>query len=209
MTRNADMEPLAHAHVRILVVDDHAVVRIGLKTLLELEPGFTIVAEAGTNEEAVRLARHTRPDVVLMDIRLPDGSGIDACRAIRKHSGSTRVLFLTSYSDAGTVQEALRSGANGYLLKEADADYLIEAIRTVARGDSLLGTSITSQVLECIRGAAMEGSPPASTALADIERRMLSLIAEGKTNREIADQLQLSLEDARNYLTSIYRKLEI
>ena len=195
--------------VRVMIVDDHAVVRIGLKTLLELEPDLSVVAEAGTQEDAIRMADVTRPDVVLMDIRLPDGSGIEACRVIRRQLPSTRVLFLTSYSDTKTVQDALRSDASGYLLKEVDSDHLIEAIRAVAKGNSLLGSSITEQVLECIRGAPAAGVAPGPAPLVDLERRMLSLIADGRTNREIAEQLQLTIDETRNYLTSIYRKLEL
>ena len=195
--------------IRVMIVDDHEVVRVGLATLLNLEPGFTVVGEASTRSDAVREAERLRPEVILMDIRLPDGSGIDACRVIRERYPECRVLFLTSYSDAKTVQEALRCDANGYLLKEVDSDYLFDAIRTVARGDRLLGSGITENLLDRLRSVTPEGQRQDAAALEDVERRMLSLIAEGKTTREIAAVLQLTNDATRNYLTSIYRKLEI
>ncbi|MDE3076636.1 MAG: response regulator transcription factor, partial [Chloroflexota bacterium] len=197
--------------VRLLIVDDHELVRVGLKTLLEGVEGLTVAGEAENAAEAVRAARHTHPDVVLMDVRLPDGSGIEACREIRSALPATRVLMLTSYADDEAVFSAIVAGASGYLLKQAKAQDLVQAIRTVSRGASLLDPSVTEKVLQRLRATA-ETQPQPDNELAQLshqERSILPLIAEGSTNHEIADALCLSESTVKAYVSTILSKLQL
>lgn len=195
--------------IRVLIVDDHEVVRVGLQTLLGLVPGIQVAGEARTMAEAVRETQRSRPDVVLMDIRLPDGSGIDACRDIQCACPDSRVLFLTSYADDDTVLAAILSGAHGYVLKEIGTNALIEAIQTVAGGHSLLHPDVTQQTMKWLRILADPSAKPKSQSLSDQERRVLALVSEGKTNKEIAATLNLSDKTVKNYLGNIYEKLQV
>jgi DNA-binding NarL/FixJ family response regulator len=199
---------MADKSVRILIVDDHEVVRMGLRTLLEKREGFTVVGEAGTAEEALRVARQAQPDVVIMDIRLPDGNGVQACRDIREELPETRVIMLTSYADDEALFGSLMAGASGYLLKQVRGQNLAEAIDKVAKGESLLDPAITSKVLERMRGLATGGSDDLA-ALSPQERKILTLIAEGKTNKEIAAEVFLSDKTVKNYVSSILSKLNL
>ncbi len=194
--------------VRILIVDDHEVVRVGLRTLLGHHPGFAVVGEAGTAREAVRAARQSQPDVVIMDIRLPDGNGVEACREIREERPETRVIMLTSYADDEALFGSIMAGASGYLLKQTRGQSLAEAIGKVAKGESLLDPAVTAKVLDRMRRlAAGEGDELA--ALSSQERKIISLIAEGKTNKEIAQEVFLSDKTVKNYVSSILSKLNL
>ncbi len=206
-TRTRPTRP--HGHVRILVVEDHEVVRIGLQSLLRLARGFEVVGEASTKADAISRVRALSPDLVLMDIRLPDGSGADACREIRAMSPQTRILFLTSYTDDDTVLAAILSGAHGYILKEIDAKSLLQAIRTVAAGHSLLHPEVTKRTIQWLRVLADPHRQPKAPRLSDQERRVLVLLAEGKTNKEIAAALELSDKTVKNYLAHAYEKLQV
>ena len=191
----------------LLVVDDHEVVRQGLVALLDRRTGFQVVAEAGTAAEALEQARRFQPDLVVMDVRLPDGSGIEACREIRSELPNTRVVMLTSYPDEDAVLAAIVAGASGYLLKQVRARDLVAALETVAAGGSLLDPAVTGKVLERMRRIATDDDELA--ALTKQERKILALVAEGKTNKEIAAEVFLSDKTVKNYVSSILAKLNL
>jgi two-component system response regulator DevR len=195
--------------LRILLVDDHEVVRLGLKTLLERHPDFEVVAEAGTAAEAVAKALHHKPDVVVMDIRLPGESGIDACRQITEKLPDAKVIMLTSYAEDEMLFAAIRAGAAGYVLKQIGGDDLVRAIETVGRGEALIAPSLIKRVLAEVRRAAQREEAAAFAELTLQERQVLALIAEGKTNREIAQALFLGEGTVRNYVSSILSKLNV
>jgi len=195
------------APTTLLVVDDHEVVRQGLVALLDRRAGFQVVAEAGTAAEAVEQARRFRPDLVVMDVRLPDGSGIEACRDIRSELPETRVVMLTSYPDEDAVLAAIVAGASGYLLKQVRARDLVAALETVAAGGSLLDPAVTGKVLDRMRRIATDDDELA--ALTQQERKILALVAEGKTNKEIAADVFLSDKTVKNYVSSILAKLNL
>jgi DNA-binding NarL/FixJ family response regulator len=192
----------------VMLVDDHEVVRAGLRALLDRREGLTVVAEAGTVAEAIAGASQSRPDVVVMDIRLPDGNGIEACREIRADLPETRVLMLTSSADDEAVYGSIMAGASGYLLKQTRGQSLAEAIEKVARGESLLDPTITDKVLNRMRALA-RGEGDELAALSDQEKKILGLIAEGKTNKEIAAEIYLSDKTVKNYVSSILSKLNL
>lgn len=194
---------------RILIADDHEVVRIGLAALLDRQPGFTVVAEASSGEEAVRLARLHRPDVAVLDIRMPDGTGTDACRAITAELPDTRVVMLTSYADSEALFDAIAAGASGYVLKRIGSEELVRAVRAVAEGGSLLDPSVTSQVLARLRSATQMEERGAFAELTDQERRVLAHIAQGGSNRDIAESMDLAEKTVRNYVSNILAKLEL
>jgi two-component system, NarL family, response regulator DevR len=195
------------ARIRLLMVDDHTVVRLGLQTLLAHYPDIEVVGEAGTVAEAVARAIELRPDLVLMDVRLPDGNGFDACRQIRKLLPEVRVLFLTSYADEQIVIESIDAGADGYLLKEIDEPSLVRAIREVASGQSILDPGVTRRVLERARTPSTTRARDRWEILSPQERRVLALVAQGKTNKEIAMALGLSDKTVKNYLSNVLDKL--
>ncbi|HWP29615.1 MAG TPA: response regulator transcription factor [Chloroflexota bacterium] len=195
--------------VKLLLVDDHRVVRLGLRALFETVPQFVVVGEAGTVAEALVAARQGQPDVVVMDVRLPDGSGVEACREIRSERPRTRVLMLTSYADEDAVVASIMAGAAGYLLKQSDPDRLIEAVEIVARGGSLLDPAVTQTVLQWIQRLGTRAIEDPLLALSDQERRILPLLAEGKTNREIAAELYLSEHTVKTYVSNILQKLHL
>lgn len=202
MTTHSGSDP-----IRIVIVDDHAVVRIGLKTLLANQAGFRVVGEAGTVAEAVSLAAHARPDVVLMDVRLPDGSGVEACRRIKADNSEVRVVMLTSYQDEEAIVGAVMAGASGYLLKQADSDRLTQAIRDAAAGESSLDPRAAGALLNQFRELSARQAEAELAGLTDRERRMLALIAEGYTNRAIGEVLHLSEKTVRNHVSQLLRKL--
>lgn len=199
-----DQEPKT---IRVMLVDDHEVVRLGLKALLDRTPGLAVVAEAGTVEDAVSEAARHKPDVVVMDVRLPDGSGIEACRRIRAHNEATQVIMLTSYPDDEALFASITAGAAGYLLKQTRGRALAEAIETVCRGGSLLDPAMTQKVFERLR--TPQGAATGLDALSGQERRILDLIAAGKTNREIAQELFLSEKTIKHYVSNILAKLQV
>jgi two-component system response regulator DevR len=195
------------SNIRVMLVDDHEIVRQGLKSLLERREHLSVVAEAGSVAEAVAAAMQAQPDVIVMDVRLPDGTGIEACRDIRAERPETRVLMLTSYADDEAVYAAIIAGASGYLLKQTRARELVSAIEAVARGESLLDPAVTATVLARMRSLASGGEKDKLADLTEQERRILALIAEGKTNREIAGTVYLSEKTVKNYVSTILSKL--
>ncbi|MGZ9231080.1 MAG: response regulator [Candidatus Limnocylindrales bacterium] len=195
--------------LRLLVVDDHEVVRPGLVALLDRRQGFEVVAEAGTAAEAVEQARRYEPDIVVMDVRLPDGSGVEACREIRAERAATRVVMLTSYPDEEVVLSAIVAGASGYLLKQVRARDLVAALEAVGRGESLLDPAVTEKVLERVRRIATGAAADDLAALTTQEQKILLLVAEGKTNKEIASEVFLSDKTVKNYVSSILSKLNL
>lgn len=195
--------------IAVLLVDDHEVVRLGLRSLLSLEPAVEVVGEAGTAAEAVRQATRLRPDVIVMDVRLPDKSGVEACREIRGADPKVQVIMLTSYADEEAIFNSIIAGASGYLLKQIRGEELVRAIETVAGGQSLLDPAVTQSVLEKMKRLASGQRPDEMTALSAQEKRVLALVAEGKTNREIARALELSDKTVKNYLSHVFEKLNL
>jgi len=195
--------------LRLLVVDDHEVVRQGLVALLDRREGFEVVAQAGTMAEAIAEAARFQPDLVIMDVRLPDGSGIEACREIRGARPETRVIMLTSYPDEEAVLSAIIAGASGYLLKQIRGRDLVSALESVGRGESLLDPAVTERVLQRVRAAATGSATDELADLTSQERKILLLVAEGLTNKEIATQVFLSDKTVKNYVSSILSKLNL
>jgi two-component system response regulator DevR len=204
MTDQIEARPL-----RLLVVDDHEVVRQGLVSLLDRREHFQVVAEAGTAAEAVEMARKFEPDLVVMDVRLPDGSGIEACREIRAEFPATRVVILTSYPDEEAVLSAIIAGASGYLLKQIRSRDLVSALESVGRGESLLDPAVTEKVLDRVRRIATGTYTDEMAQLTQQEQKILLLVAEGKTNKEIAAEVFLSDKTVKNYVSSILSKLNL
>lgn len=194
-------------NIRVLLVDDHEVVRQGIRALLERREHIEVVAEAGSVAEAVAEAARAKPDVIVMDVRLPDGTGIEACREIRIEQPEIRMLMLTSYADDEAVYASIIAGASGYLLKQTRGRELVSAIEAVARGESLLDPSVTAVVLTRMREMAAGGHKDKLADLSEQERRILGLIAEGKTNREIAASVYLAEKTVKNYVSTILSKL--
>ena len=193
--------------VRLLLVDDHEVVRLGLRTLFAKYERIRVIGEAGTAKDGVIEAKRLRPDVVLMDLRLPDGSGITACREIVSAAPDIRVLFLTSYSDEDAVRATVLAGAAGYLLKEIGGQALVDAIAAVAEGQSILDPRITQSVLNQLTGAQLNAQR--EEELSPQERRVLAHVVEGKTNKQIAAALGLSDKTVKNYLSNAFQKLQV
>ncbi len=197
------------ADQRIMIVDDHEVVRLGLKNLLSHRPDFEVVAEARTAKEAIEKADMHQPDVILMDIRLPGASGIEACQAIKQKHPDIKVIMLTSYEEDEMLFSALRAGAETYLLKQIDGQSLIQAIDAVSRGEVLLDPSVTKRVLDEVRRAKRQEEAEAFADLTAQEMQVLNLVSEGKTNREIAQALFLGEGTVRNYVSNILSKLNV
>lgn len=195
--------------ISLLVVDDHWLVRLGLTNLFSSLRHFALVADASTEAGAVAAARQHAPDVVIMDVRLPDGSGIEACRQIRSDNPATRVIMLTSFHDDDAVIAAILAGASGYLLKQSEPERLIAAVETAAAGGSLLDPAVSDTVAAWMRGAAATAGPATGDRLSEQERKILPLIAEGKTNRQIAAQLYLSEHTVKTYVSSLLKKLQL
>ncbi len=204
MTEGSASRPL-----RLLVVDDHEVVRQGLVSLLERREGFQVVAQAGTVAEAIEAAHKYQPDLIVMDVRLPDGSGIEACREIRSEQPQTRVVILTSYPDEEAVFASIVAGASGYLLKQIRGRDLVAALEAVGRGESLLDPAVTEKVLDRVRRIASGTYTDELAQLTRQEQKILLLIAEGKTNKEIAAEIFLSDKTVKNYVSSILAKLNL
>ena len=195
--------------IRVMIVDDHEVVREGLRALLNRRPNMCVVAEAHSVESAIAEASRTKPDVIVMDVRLPDGSGIEACREVRQARPETKVIMLTSYADEDAVFASILAGAAGYLLKQTRGQALAEAIASVMRGESLLDPAVTQKVLERVRSAGQRKENDPLSALTEQEHKILVLIAEGKTNKEIADEIYLSDKTVKNYVSNILTKLNL
>lgn len=194
--------------IRILLADDHRMIREGLKALLRPEPDFSVVAEAEDGHTAIRLAAELLPDVVLMDIRMPDLNGIDATRRLLEANPRSKVIALTGYPDDRMAAEMLRAGASGFLLKDVAFDELAQAVRTVAAGKTYLSPRVgNTMVNELLRGGS--ASPTVFNTLTAREREVLQLMAEGKATKEVAAQLQMSVKTAETHRRSIMQKLDM
>lgn len=192
-----------------MIVDDHEVIRLGLRTLLENYPGFEVVAEASGAREAVQQVSTYRPDIVLMDIRLPGKSGIEACEEIINKFPQVKVIMLTSYAEDEMLFSAIKAGASGYVLKQVNSDDLVKSIEAVARGEASLDPAVTQRVFQEVRKAIKEEEESAFNNLSQQERMVLKLVSEGKTNREISQKLYLGEGTVRNYVSSILSKLGV
>ena len=195
--------------VRLLIVDDHEVVRAGLRMLLKRWPNIEVVGEAGTAEEGIAETQRIAPDVVLMDMRLPDASGVDACREIRANTPHSKIVFLTAFADEDAVLAAIFAGADGYLLKEIAGEALVSAIESVARGQSILDPAITRAVLDGMRSMSLPAAGPKDSLLSPQEQHVLALVAEGKTNKEIATSLNLSVYTIEAHRGRLMEKLNL
>jgi two-component system response regulator DevR len=196
---------MATVPIRVFLLDDHEVVRRGVRDLLEAEDDIEIVGEAGTAEEAVGRIPATSPDVAVLDVRLPDGSGVEVCRDVRSHRPELACIMLTSFADDEALFEAIMAGAAGYVLKQVRGSELIDAVRRVASGESLLDPKVTAKVLERLRRGPKEDERLRD--LTDQERKILNLLADGLTNRQIADEMFLAEKTVKNYVSSILAKL--
>ncbi len=194
---------------RVILVDDHEVVRLGLKSLLERHPQFDVVGEAGSAREALEKTASLKPDVVVMDIRLPGTSGIDACEQIVERYPNTKVIMLTSYAEDEMLFSAIRAGASGYVLKQIGSEDLVKALEAIGRGEALLDPAVTQRVFQEVRRAVKDEEASAFANLSHQEKHVLILVSEGKTNREIAKILFLGEGTVRNYVSSILSKLNV
>jgi two-component system response regulator DevR len=192
-----------------MLVDDHQIVRDGIRAMLQSQDDVVVAAEAGSVREAIDEADRTLPDVVVMDVRLTDGSGIEATREIRAKHPTTRVLMLTSFADDEALFASIMAGASGYVLKQVRSDDLLRAIRAVGAGDSLLDPAVTSAVLDRLRKGKHLMKDEKLARLSPQEERILTLVADGKTNREIGEELTLAEKTVKNYVSSILSKLEV
>lgn len=193
--------------LRVLLVDDHELVRLGLTTLLQEVPGVTVVGEAGSGKEALQACEALAPDLVLLDIRLPDESGVVTCRKIRQRWPDTQVVMLTSFVNEDLVTEAVLAGAAGYVLKQVGSEELLQAIEAVRRGEAWLAPQATQQVLQKLRRFEQLADASAFKDLSRRELEVLYLISQGKSNREIAEALFVSEKTVRNHVTSLLNKL--
>ena len=195
--------------LRVMLVDDHEIVRQGLRALLDAEDDIEVVAEADSGSSAVSAASANQPDVIVMDVRMPDGSGVEACRAIRDERPDSQVIMLTSFSDDEALFNSIMAGAAGFVLKQIRGRDLVEAIRTVGEGKSLLDPDVTKRVLERLRKAKFDDKDTKLARLSPQEERILDMIGEGLTNREIAERIHLSDKTVKNYVSTILQKLEV
>jgi len=193
--------------IRVLLIDDHEVVRRGIGSLLSAEHDLEVVGEAGDGKGGVRRVGFDNPDVVLLDVRLPDMSGVDACRDIKQRFPSTKVIMLTSHADPSAVGAAIRNGADGFLLKQLDGEAIVAGIRAVIAGKSAIDPELTSTVFAHLRGELQED--PRLSGLNERERRILDLMAKGMTNRQIADDIYLAEKTVKNYVSGILRKIDM
>ena len=197
------------APLRVMLVDDHEIVRDGIKGMLDTQDDIVVTAQAGSVQEAIDEAARTRPDVVVMDVRLADGSGIEATRQIRADHPETKVLMLTSFADDEALFSSIMAGASGYVLKQVKPGELLRAIRAVGAGDSLLDPGVTTAVLDRLRKGKHLMKDEKLARLSPQEERILTLVADGRTNREIGDELHLAEKTVKNYVSSILSKLEV
>jgi DNA-binding NarL/FixJ family response regulator len=204
---NAVVVEIIESAIRVFLLDDHEIVRRGLADLVSIEDDLEVVGEAGTAAEALLRIPAVRPDVAVLDVRLPDGSGVEVCREIRSQMPEVRCLMLTSYADEEALFNAIMAGASGYVLKEIRGIDLVNAIRRVAAGQSLLDPAATQRVLERIR--AGEQHDTRLDKLSDQEKRILDLIGEGMTNRQIGESMHLAEKTVKNYVSSLLAKLDM
>jgi len=194
---------------RIIIVDDHEVVRLGLRSLLDQYPHYEVVAEASNAKESISMVDTFEPDIVLMDIRLPGKSGIEACEEIKEKHPEIRVIMLTSYAEDEMLFSAIKAGASGYVLKQIDSEGLVKSLDAVARGEASLDPAVTQRVFQEVRRAVKEEEAASFSDLSQQEKMVLKLVSEGKTNREIAQSLYLGEGTVRNYVSSILSKLGV
>ncbi|MBT3240748.1 MAG: response regulator transcription factor [Chloroflexi bacterium] len=195
--------------LKILLVDDHEVVRLGLNALLSNYPGFEVVAEAANADEALEKAEEYKPDVIIMDVRLPGKNGIEATKNILKVLPDTKVIMLTSFAEDELLFDAINAGAYGYVLKQIGSDDLIRSLEAIGRGEALIDPAMTQKVFKRVREASRRATDEAFSSLSDQEIRILALISKGHTNKEIAAQIFLSEKTVRNYVSSILSKLNL
>lgn len=193
------------AQIRIVLIDDHEVVRAGIKAMIDAQDDMVVVGEAGTAEDGVRRVGYDAPDVVVLDVRLPDGSGVEACRDIRERFPDVKVLMLTSFADEEALLSAILAGAAGYVLKRIKGSDLIDNIRRVGEGESLLDPEMTERLFERLRSGPK--SDPLLAGLSDQERVIVTHIAEGKTNKQIADDMFLAEKTVKNYVSNLLAKM--
>ncbi|MCG7204994.1 response regulator [Streptomyces arenae] len=198
-------EPTAEAPVSLLIVDDHPVVRDGLRGMFESAPGFTVLGEAANGVEAVTLAAALDPDVILMDLRMPGGGGVDAIRELTRRGARARVLVVTTYDTDSDTLPAIEAGATGYLLKDAPREELFTAVRAAAQGRTVLSPAVASRLVSAVRAPGAPGSEP----LSGREREVLALVTRGTSNREIARELFISEATVKTHLTHLYAKLGV
>jgi DNA-binding NarL/FixJ family response regulator len=194
---------------RIIIVDDHEVVRLGLKSLLDQYPQYEVVAEADSAASAVDAALEMNPDIILMDIRLPGKSGIEACEEIKSRNPDIQIIMLTSYAEDEMLFSAIKAGASGYVLKQINSEGLIHSLEAVARGEGSLDPAVTQRVFQEVRKAVKEEEAASFSSLSQQEKMVLRLVSEGKTNKEIAQNLFLGEGTVRNYVSSILSKLTV
>ncbi|MEX5216919.1 MAG: response regulator transcription factor [Nitrospira sp.] len=196
--------------IRVLLVEDHEVVREGLRALLERDPGISVIGDVGTASAAIQAARELSPNVIVMDVRLPNNSGITACRTIREHLPAVRIIFLSSFTDDIAVTETILGGADGYLLKRVNATGLTRAVHTVAAGQTILDPGVRDAVVTSTDRSGHEGGRLLAKRyrLSPQQTRVLALVAEGKTNKEISQMLNLSEKTVKNYVRFIFHKLD-
>jgi len=192
--------------IRVFLLDDHEIVRQGIAALLETQPDMVVIGEAATAAEALARIPASRPDVAVLDVRLPDGDGVHVCRELREQMPELGCLMLTSYSDDEALFESVMAGAAGYVIKEVRSSDLVQAIRTIAAGRSLLDPTTTSQLLARLRSTKEQAQSPLHE-LTDQERRVLDLIGRGMTNREIGSEMHLAEKTVKNYVSSLLAKL--
>jgi DNA-binding NarL/FixJ family response regulator len=203
------MPEMADPPLRVMLVDDHEVVRGGIRAMLQATDDIVVTAEAASVREAIDEAARARPDVIVMDVRLTDGSGIEATRQIRADRPESKVLMLTSFADDEALFASIMAGASGYVLKQINAAELLRAIRAVGRGESLLDPAVTTSVLDRLRRGKHLMQDEKLARLSPQEERILTAVADGKTNREIGDDLHLAEKTVKNYVSSILSKLEV
>ncbi|MFH8801235.1 response regulator [Streptomyces sp. NPDC017936] len=196
--------------IRVFLLDDHEVVRRGVRDLLNDEPDITVVGEAGTVEQALVRVPALRPQVAVLDVRLPDGDGVTVCRELRSHMPDLACLMLTSFDDEEALLDSIMAGASGYVLKQIQGTDLVSAVRTVARGQSLLDASATTRLMARLRGGQQkEEEPDALPGLTEREREILALIGEGMTNRQIGQRLYLAEKTVKNHISRLLAKLGV
>ncbi len=194
---------------KIIIVDDHEVVRLGLRSLLDQYPQYEVISEASSANEVIQQVDNLDPDIILMDIRLPGKSGIEACEEIKKKKPDIKVLMLTSYAEDEMLFAAIKAGASGYVLKQINSEGLIQALEAVARGDASLDPAVTQRVFQEVRRAINDEEEASFSNLSKQEKMVLKLVSEGNTNKKIASSLFLGEGTVRNYVSSILSKLDV